>query len=113
VGLLAGEQIPINGGVKLNGRIGRMNVGVLDVQTRDKYVTALNTVVPGTNLFAGRVSYDVTPKFRAGMLLTNGSPDGIRQNTWTGFDAVWRTSEFMRNKNFLIGGWTKIRITSG
>jgi len=106
VGLLEGEQIPINGGVKLNGRIGRMNVGVLDVQTRDKYVTSLDSLVPGTNLFAGRLSYDVTSKFRVGMLLTNGSPDGIRRNTWTGFDAVWRTSEFMRNKNFLIGGWT-------
>lgn len=106
VGLYEGEQIPINAGVKLNGRIGKWNIGLLDVQTRDKYVTTVGSVVPGTNLFAGRVSYDVTPKLRLGTLLTNGNPDGVHRNTLAGFDGVWRTSQFLGNKNFLVGGWT-------
>ncbi len=106
VGLLEGEQIPINAGVKLNGRAGRWNIGLLDVQTRDKYAASLGSVVPGTNLFAGRVSYDVTPKLRLGTLLTNGNPDGVHRNTLAGFDGVWRTSEFLGNKNFMVGGWT-------
>ncbi len=106
VGLYAGEQIPINAGAKLNGRIGKWNIGVLDVQTRDKYVGSVGRVVPGTNLFAGRVSYDVTPKLRLGTLLTSGHPDGVRRNTLAGFDGVWRTSQFLGNKNFLVGGWT-------
>src|SRR5207248_11539370 len=30
-----GDQIPLDGGVKLNGRVGRWNLAALDVQTRD------------------------------------------------------------------------------
>ncbi len=100
VGLLEGQQIPIDGGLKLNGRAGRWNLGILDVQTRD------SALAPGTNLFAGRVSYDFNNKFRVGTILTHGDPTGLSQNTLAGFDAVWRTSTFRGNKNFLVGGWT-------
>ncbi len=106
IGLLGGEQIPIEGGVKLNGRIGKWNVGLLDVQTRDKYSSDLGSTVPATNLFAARVSYDLTPKLRIGAIATNGNPDGVSRNTLVGFDAVWRTSTFLGNKNFLVGAWT-------
>src|SRR6267378_1050546 len=34
IGLLGGAQIPINAGVKLNGRVGKWNLALLDVQTR-------------------------------------------------------------------------------
>ena len=106
VGLHRGQPIDINTGFKLNGRAGRWNVGLLDVQTRDTLVAwKADDVVPGTNLFAGRVSYDVNPKLRVGTLITHGHPDGLSRNTLAGFDAVWRTSEFMGNKNFLIGAW--------
>jgi hypothetical protein len=100
VGLLEGQQIPINGGLKLNGRVGRWNLGILDVQTRE------TRLAPGTNLFAGRISYDVTNKFRVGTILTHGDPAGLRQNTLVGFDAVWRTSTFRGHQNLLAGGWT-------
>jgi len=108
VGLYEGEQIPINAGAKLNGRIGKWNIGLLDVQTRDKYVSSVGTVVPGTNLFAGRVSYDLTTKLRIGTLVTNGNPDGVHSNTLVGFDGVWRTSQFLGNKNFLVGAWAAV-----
>jgi hypothetical protein len=104
VGLFQGAQIPINAGIKLNGRAGRWNIGLLDVQTRDSSLRS-GQLVPGTNLFASRVSYDVTPKLRLGAILTNGSPDGVARNTLAGFDGLWRTSEFRGNKNLLIGVW--------
>lgn len=97
--------------MKLNGRIGRWNVGLLDVQTRDTYSNTLAKRVPGTNLFAGRASYDVTAKLRIGMIATNGSPDGVHRNTLAGFDGVWRTSTFLRNKNLLFGGWTAVSFS--
>ena len=104
IGLLEGEQIPINAGAKLNGRIGRWNLALLDVQTRE---TRTSTgLVPGTNLLAGRVSYDVTSKFRVGTMFTNGDPQGLKRNSLFGLDAVWRTSTFRGNKNLLVGGWT-------
>jgi hypothetical protein len=105
VGLYEGQQIPITAGFKLNGRAGRWNIGMLDVQTRDTILTGTTQTAPGTNLFAGRVSYDTTSRLRLGTIFTNGHPDGIHRNSLAGFDAVWRTSEFLGNKNFQVGGW--------
>ncbi len=106
VGLYQGQPVPIDAGFKLNGRAGRWNLGFLDIQTRDTVLTGTDQTVPGTNLFAGRASYDVNSKLRVGTLFTNGDPDGIHRNRLAGFDAVWRTSEFLGNKNFQMGGWT-------
>jgi len=107
-------QIPIDAGVKLNGRVGKWNLALLDVQTREtsvplQVVQDLNLSSPrvkGTNLFAGRVSYDFNENLRIGTIFTHGDPEGLRQNTLAGVDAVWRTSKFRGNKNFLAGAWT-------
>jgi hypothetical protein len=100
IGLLDGEQIPINFGAKLNGRIGKWNLAMLDVQTRE------TSLAPAANHFAGRYSYDLSPNLRVGSLFTHGNPDGIHQNALGGIDAVWQTSKFRGNKNLMIGGWT-------
>lgn len=100
IGLYDGQLIPIYAGVKLNGRAGRWNIGLLSVKTRDI------RAVPGTNLFAGRISFDLSREFRIGTIITNGSPDGVSKNTLAGLDAVWRTSRFMGDKNLLIGAWS-------
>src|SRR5207249_6703261 len=34
IGLLSGEEVPIDAGVKLTGTVGRTDIGVLDVRTR-------------------------------------------------------------------------------
>ena len=102
VGLLRGQQVPIDAGVKLNGRVGRWNLAMLDVRTRE------TNLAPATNLFAGRASYDVNQNLRVGALLTHGDPEGRKQNTLAGFDAVWRTSKFRGDKNLLVAGWTAL-----
>lgn len=104
IGLFSGRQIPINAGVKLNGRAGRWNIGFLDVQTRDTVLSGTNRVLDGNNFLASRVSYDVTPKLRVGGIVTNGSPEGGR-NTMAGADALWRSSTFQGNKNLLLSAW--------
>src|SRR5713101_4266959 len=114
VGLLDGAQIPIDAGVKLNGRVGKWNLAALDVQTRETTVPKevqddlglASAVVPGTNLFAGRVSYDFNENLRVGTILTHGDPEARRENTFVGIDAVWRTSKFRGNKNLQFGAWT-------
>jgi len=113
IGLLDGAQIPIDAGIKLNGRVGRWNLAALDVQTRDtvvpdqvvKDLALPSALVPGTNLFAGRVSYDFNENLRIGTMVTHGDPEGLRSNTFAGIDAVWRTSKFLGNKNLLFGAW--------
>ena len=102
VGLLRGQPVPINAGLKLNGRAGKWNLALLDVETRE------TKRAPATNLLAGRVSYDLTEKFRLGTLFTNGDPEGRRSNTLVGLDGVWRTSTFRGNKNFLVGAWAAV-----
>ena len=114
IGLLGGAQIPIDAGVKLNGRVGKWNLALLDVQTRDTVITSAaqrdlgltSPVVSGTNLLAGRVSYDYNDNLRIGTIFTHGDPEALRSNTLLGLDAVWRTSKFLGDKNFLVGGWT-------
>jgi hypothetical protein len=106
IGLLEGQQIPINAGVKLNGRVGRWNLALLDVQTRETQTST--GMVPSTNLLAGRISYEVTSKLRVGTIFTHGDPEGRRSNTLAGVDAVWRTSTFRGDKNLLVGGWTAL-----
>ena len=100
IGLVNGRQVPIDAGVRLDGRAGRWNLGLLDVQTR------ATNLVPGTNLFTGRASYDVDQNLRVGGLVTKGDPQGSKNNTLAGFDAVWRTSTFRGDKNLLLGAWT-------
>jgi len=63
-------------------------------------------VVPGTNLLAGRVSYDFNENLRIGTIFTNGDPAGFRRKHAGGGDAVWRTSKFRGNKNLLLGAWS-------
>jgi len=114
VGLLDGQQIPIDAGVKLNGRVGRGNLALLDVQTRQTFVSPQvvtdlglpSALVPDTNLLAGRVSYDFNENLRVGTIFTNGDPAGFRRNTLVGADAVWRTSKFRGHKNLLLGAWS-------
>ena len=48
IGLLGEQEVPIDYGAKLTGRIGRTEVGMLDVRTRDvPHVDANNLLVAG------------------------------------------------------------------
>lgn len=113
IGLVGGQQIPIDVGIKLNGRVNRWNLALLDVQTRDTEVPQPiqqelglpSPLIPGTNLLAGRISYDVNEHLRVGTIFTHGDPEALRSNTLLGFDAVWRTSKFRGDKNLLLGAW--------
>ncbi len=99
IGLYNGQAVPIDFGVKVMGQQGAWSMAMLDVQTRD------SDHIPATNMFAGRLAYDVNSHLRIGTILTNGNPDGISDNLMAGVDAVWTTSTFRGNKNFSVGGW--------
>jgi len=113
VGLLDGYDIPINGGVKLNGHVGRWSLALLDVQTRTTYVpqTVVDALglpsakVNGTNLLASRVAYDVDKHLRLGTIVTHGDPEALASNTLAGLDGVWHTSTFLGKRSLQFGGW--------
>jgi hypothetical protein len=113
VGLLDGYNIPLQGGVKLNGHIGRWSLALLDAQTRDTYVPDLvqevlglsSARVRGTNLLASRVAYDVDKHLRLGTIVTHGDPEALLSNTLAGADANWQTSTFLGKRSLQFGGW--------
>ncbi|HYB93957.1 MAG TPA: DUF5916 domain-containing protein [Vicinamibacterales bacterium] len=61
----AGTPLPILGGVRVAGKSGRNNIGVLDIQTDDAFG------VPGANFFVGRYSRDVLKRSRVGAIFIN------------------------------------------
>jgi hypothetical protein len=113
VGLLDGYNIPITGGVKLNGHVGRWSLALIDAQTRTTYVPDTvvqflglpSAKVDGTNLLASRVTYDVDKRLRVGAIVTHGDPEAMSSNTMAGADAVWRTPSFLGRHNMRLGGW--------
>ena len=60
-----GEAIPLLGGAKLAGKLGRYNVGLLNLQAQAK------GDIPTNNFSVVRVSRDVFGKSAVGMMLTN------------------------------------------
>lgn len=99
VGLVGDSTVRLDDGVKVIGQAGNWSVGALDVQMGKSSVSA------PTNLFVGRLAYDVDENLRVGLLHTNGDPTGTRDNSFNGVDAVWHTSRFRGDKNLTVSGW--------
>ncbi|HWM28223.1 MAG TPA: DUF5916 domain-containing protein [Woeseiaceae bacterium] len=99
IGLVDNQIVPIDVGAKLIGYAGDFSLGILSVETSDA------VVAPATNLSVARAAYDVNDELRVGTLMTHGDPAGLADNTFAGFDAVWRTSEFQGDRNLTVSGW--------
>ena len=73
IGLLGGQEVPIDAGVKLTGTVGRTDVGVLDVRTgdlRDGDQSSSTT----KNFFVGRVKRNLFRQSYVGAIFTDGNP---------------------------------------
>jgi uncharacterized protein DUF5916 len=99
VGLIEGEVVPIDAGLKLLGRAGPWAIAALDVETGDA------AGAPSTNLFAGRATYDVDEHLRIGALATRGDPLAQGDNAFAGADGVWQASAFRGDKNLTLAAW--------
>src|SRR5688572_10323957 len=76
IGLNAGRLIPLDVGGRLTGRVGRYNIGVVNIQTGDESVSQ----TPSTNFSVVRVKRDVLRGSSIGLIATSRS---VRQ-TGTG-----------------------------
>jgi len=99
IGLYQGELVPLRGGVKVLGQVGKWSLAVLDA------VMGESALTERTNLLAGRLLYDVTEHLTLGTIVTDGDPRGDCDNTLVGVDAIWQTSTFRGEKNLSVGGW--------
>lgn len=95
------DKIPITAGVKLNGRAGNTNLGALVMRTG-----SLDSLgVPQSTMGVVRLKQNVLEESSVGMIATFGDPLGRRRSWLGGVDATYRTSNFLGDKNFLIGAW--------
>jgi hypothetical protein len=107
IGLVEDNEIPLRVGQKLTGKIGRFDVGLLDVQT-GRFDESDDTGRPGLqlaskNLFVGRVKANFLSQSYIGGMFTNGDPTGQTSNQMAGVDLKLATSNFLdRQKNLSL-----------
>jgi hypothetical protein len=100
IGLIGGLEVPIDYGVKLTGKTGRTEVGVLNVRTRDA------PGVENADMFVGRVRQNFWEQSYVGALVTAGDPQRPQSANTLGADIRLATSNFLgNNKNMVVNAW--------
>ncbi len=89
IGLLGGQEVPIDFGAKLTGKVGRTEIGMLDVRTREV------AGVDANNLFVGRVKQNFFEQSYVGAMFTGGDPASPRSSSTIGADLRLATSDFL------------------
>ena len=105
IGLLSQREVPLYGGLKLNGREGQTNFGALVVRTGTSDDPVLDTLPTANTMAVMRLQQNVLKQSSIGMIATVGDPLDAG-NAWVaGPDVTYQTSEFLGDKNFLVGAW--------
>ena len=89
IGLLGGQEVPITNGAKLTGKVGRTEIGMLDVRTRE--VSNVNA----KNLFVGRIKQNFLEQSYVGAIFTEGNPASPLSSSTIGVDLRLATSNFL------------------
>ncbi len=105
IGLLNALEVPLNAGLKINGRERGTNFGALVVRTGSSDAPGLTTLATANTMGTVRVRRNVLRESSVGMIATAGDPFGRRDSWLTGPDVTYQTSQFRGNKNFLVGAW--------
>jgi hypothetical protein len=111
IGLIGGQEVPLDAGVKLTGTVGRTEVGVLSVRTRElKVGDAL--IADDEGFLIGRVKQNLFEQSYVGAIFTAGNPSpGASAQTY-GADARLATSSFLgRQRNFVVDGFAVRGVT--
>jgi len=100
IGIIQGQEVPIDYGVKLTGKVGRTEVGVLNVNTRD------TSFADDKNLFVARVRQNFWQQSYIGAIVTGGNPDKPIDSSMIGADMRLATSNFLGGRqNLLVNAW--------
>ncbi|MBI80218.1 MAG: hypothetical protein CMQ51_07325 [Gammaproteobacteria bacterium] len=108
IGLSAtGQPIDINSGLKLTGRSGRLNIGVLGVQ-QDSHQS-----LDKSDLFVARVMANVLDESNIGLLFTSGNPRSNLDNKVAGLDFRYRNTSIYPSKRVEGDIWYTATDTPG
>lgn len=97
IGIENFEPVSIIGGGRLFGKVGKNNIGLLNIQT------ASQRNVPSTNNSVLRYKRDIGNQSYIGAILTSKN-SSLVSNQIAGVDGAYSTSKFLKNKNLVIGG---------
>ncbi len=96
IGLLSGQEVPIDVGAKLTGKVGRTDIGILDVQTRD------TSFVEDKNFMVGRFKQNFYEQSYVGGIFTHGNPAPGESGATYGADLSLATSRFLGESRNLV-----------
>lgn len=108
IGLLGGQEVPVDAGVKLTGTVGRTDVGLLGVRTGDL------PIVSEKNFLVGRVKRNLLQQSYVGAIFTGGHPAEGQSGQTYGADMRLATSRFLgRPNNFVVNGYAVKSVNEG
>jgi hypothetical protein len=109
IGLLGGEEVPLDAGVKLTGRVGRTDVGLLDARTGP-----LGDVADGRNFFVARIKRNIFEQSYIGAIVTHGHPSRGREGQTYGADIRLTTSRLLgRSRNLDVTAYVVRSANAG
>ena len=97
IGVENGEQVPIIFGARLFGKVGKNNIGFLNIQE------GKSDTVSSTNNTVLRYKRDIGEQSYIGGIFTN-KINNTTSNQVFGIDASYQTSKFLQNKNLVVTG---------
>ena len=110
-----GQQLDVDAGGKLTGRVGRWNVGALAVKQSGNagFVPEGRQLIDDSELFVGRVSANIFDQSTLGAIATYGNPTGDEDNSLVGVDFNYLNTQ--RFENVTIEGqlWYQKSKTDG
>ena len=113
VGLIGGREVPLDAGVKLTGTVGRTEIGVLSVRTRQLRGDNDALIADDEGFFIGRVKRNLFEQSYVGAIFTSGNPSPGTSGETYGVDARLATSRFLgRQRNFVVDGFAVRGVNS-
>lgn len=102
-----GQPVDLDLGAKVTGRVGRWNIGVLDIQQEEFQG------VDSSNLFVGRLSANILEESNIGMIVTNGDPRSNLDNSLFGVDFRYRNTRLPGGRTLAGEAWYQQSDTLG
>ncbi|MEL7032174.1 MAG: sugar-binding protein [Pseudomonadota bacterium] len=89
IGIVGGQTVPIDGGLKLSGEFAGFEIGALST------ITGEVDGIDAQNLSAVRLTRDVLGRSRIGVIGTSGDPTGATDNALMGIDYLYQDPSFL------------------
>ena len=114
IGLSESRQpVDIEAGAKLTGRLGRWNLGVLDIRQASYEPAGGGETVDAANLFVGRAVANVLDESSLGIIVTDGDPRSNMDNSLVGMDFRYLNSRLPGRRSAEGDAWYQKSTTPG